>query len=59
MTEVQREGVVLSLGGRLRLQRGDVLSVVGPRSGLEAMAEILGPVEAGVWETDMALPNPS
>ncbi len=59
VTEVQREGVVLSLGGRLRLQRGDVLSVVGPRSGLEAMAEILGPVEAGVWETDMALPNPS
>jgi len=54
VTEVQREGVMLPLSGRLRLQRGDVLSVVGPRSGLEAMEEILGPVEAGVAETDMA-----
>lgn len=53
VTEVRREGVMLPLSGHLRLQRGDVLSVVGPRSGLEAMAQILGPIEAGVAETDM------
>ncbi|MBK6279432.1 MAG: hypothetical protein IPF57_15550 [Gammaproteobacteria bacterium] len=53
VTEVQREGVSLPLSGHLRLQRSDVLSVVGPKSGLKAMEEILGPVEAGVAETDM------
>jgi len=53
VTGVRREGVMLPLSGHLRLQRGDVLSVVGPTSGLEAMAQILGPVEAGVAETDM------
>ncbi len=54
VTEVRRDGVLLPLSGHLRLQRSDVLGVVGPRSALAGLEEILGPVESGVNETDMA-----
>jgi hypothetical protein len=46
--------VPLPLSGQLGLQRSDVLSVVGPKSALPQLATILGPVESGVAETDMA-----
>ncbi len=54
VTEVRRDGVLLPLSGHLRLQRSDVLGVVGPKSALAGLEEILGPVESGVNETDMA-----
>ena len=54
VSEVRRDGVLLPVSGFLKLQRSDVLSVVGPKSGLSGLEEILGPVESGVAETDMA-----
>lgn len=54
VSEVRRDGMLLPLSGALKLQRSDVLSVVGPRSALAGLQEILGPVESGVAETDMA-----
>jgi len=54
VSEVRRDGVALPLSGHLKLQRSDVLSVVGPKSALPEMESILGPVESGVAETDMA-----
>lgn len=53
VTEVRRDGELMPLSGNLRLQRGDVLSVVGPKSALDEMPTVLGPVEADVHETDM------
>lgn len=54
VSEVRRDGMLLPLSGALKLQRSDVLSVVGPKSALAGLQEILGPVESGVAETDMA-----
>ncbi len=54
ITDVRRDGVVLPVSGHLRLQRGDVLGVVGPRSALAELQETVGPVESGVNQTDMA-----
>lgn len=54
VTEVRRDGVRLPLSSHLRLQRSDVLSVAGPKPGLREMQEVLGPVESGIAETDMA-----
>jgi putative transport protein len=51
--EVRRDGLALPVTRWLRLERGDVLSVVGPGSGVSALGEILGPVEANAIETDM------
>ncbi len=54
VTEVRRDGMLLPLRRHLRLQRSDVLSVVGPKPGVAELQAILGPVESGVAETDMA-----
>jgi putative transport protein len=53
VNEVRRDGLALPIGRWLRLERGDVLSVVGPKSGVSALGDILGPVEASAIETDM------
>ncbi len=54
VSEARRDGVLLPLSGNLKLQRSDVLSVVGPRSALTELQQILGPVESGIEETNMA-----
>lgn len=54
VSEVRRDGVLLPMSCNLRLQRSDVLSVVGPKSALTELQTVLGPVESGVSETDMA-----
>jgi putative transport protein len=51
--EVRRDGQPLPVARDLVLQRGDVLTVVGPVWGIKALPEILGPVEANPVETDM------
>ena len=53
VVEIRRDGLPLPIGPHLQLERGDILSVVGPKSALSAMGEILGPVEANAVETDM------
>jgi putative transport protein len=53
VVEVRRDGLALPLGPDLRLERGDVLEIVGPASGVAALDKILGPVEASAIETDM------
>jgi putative transport protein len=53
VVEVRRDGLALPVGRNLRLERGDVLNVVGPSTGLAALGETLGPVEANAIETDM------
>jgi putative transport protein len=53
VTEVRRDGHRLPLVSRLRLQRGDVLHVVGPTADVDPLREMLGPVETDVVETDM------
>jgi putative transport protein len=53
VVEVRRDGLALPIGRNLQLERGDVLNVVGPASGVRALSEILGPVEANAIETDM------
>jgi putative transport protein len=51
--EVRRDGHALPVARDLVLQRGDVLTVVGPVWGVKALPETLGPVEANPIETDM------
>ena len=53
VAEVRRDGLALPLGPQLRLQRSDVLSVVGPKSAIADLRNILGPVESDVAQTDM------
>lgn len=53
VAEVRRDGLPLPLGPTLRLERSDVLSVVGPKSAIAALAGVLGPVESDVAQTDM------
>ena len=53
VTEVRRDGHRLPLSPHLRLQRGDVLHVVGPKAAVDPLRETLGPVETDVVETDM------
>ena len=53
VVEVRRDGFVLPLTHELKLQRGDVLSVVGPSARIDGLTKLLGPVEANAVETDM------
>jgi len=53
VVEVRRDGLALPIGRYLQLERGDVLSVVGPASAVSTLGETLGPVEASAIETDM------
>ena len=52
--EVRRNGLVLPLTRELTLVRGDVLSIVGPRAGIDGLTELLGPAEVNAVETDMS-----
>jgi len=51
--DVKRDGHPLPVTRDLVLQRGDVLTVVGPVWGIKALPDILGPVEPNPAETDM------
>jgi len=51
--DVKRDGLALPVTRDLVLQRGDVLTVVGPVRGIKALPETLGPVEPNPVETDM------
>jgi putative transport protein len=51
--EVKRDGLPLPVTRDLALQRGDILTVVGPVMGIKALPQTLGPVEANPVETDM------
>lgn len=53
VAEVRRDGLALPLSPGLKLQRSDVLSVVGPKSAIQALAGVLGPVESDIAQTDM------
>jgi len=50
---VRRDGYALPVTHDLVLQRGDVLTVVGPMWGIKTLPEMLGPVEPNPVETDM------
>lgn len=51
--DVKRDGYKVPVTRDLVLQRGDVLTVVGPAWGLKALPQMLGPVEPNPVETDM------
>jgi putative transport protein len=51
--DVKRDGHVLPVTPDLILQRGDVVTLVGPVRGIRAIPETLGPVEPNPVETDM------
>lgn len=53
VVEVRRDGVRVPIARNLQLQRGDVLNVVGPKTAVAALGDVLGPVEANAIETDM------
>jgi putative transport protein len=53
VSAARRDGYLLPVGRDLQLERGDILTVVGPVWGIRALPEMLGPVESNVIETDM------
>jgi putative transport protein len=53
IAEVRRDGLLLPLSPQLRLQRSDVLSVVGPKAAIKELGGVLGPVESDIAQTDM------
>jgi putative transport protein len=53
VSAITRDGHPLPVGRDLQLERGDILTVVGPVWGIRALPEMLGPVESNVIETDM------
>ena len=53
IAEVRRDGLPLPLSPGLKLQRSDVLSVVGPQAAIKELSGLLGPVESDVAQTDM------
>ncbi len=53
VSQISRMGVDLDVTPTTKLERGDVLTVTGPRTGLEALGERLGHLEQDVEETDL------
>ena len=53
VAEVRRDGLPLPLSPGLKLQRSDVLSVVGPKAAIQDLVGVLGPVESDIAQTDM------
>lgn len=53
VVEIRRDGMMLPVHPDVVLQRGDVISVVGPPRAVTALIEEVGPVEANANETDM------
>jgi len=50
---LHRDRIPLPVSPETKLERGDVLTVTGPREGIAALSGELGPVESDVIETDM------
>ncbi len=53
VSRVERMGVNLEVSPTTKLERGDVLHVTGPATGLEALGDRLGHLEREVEETDL------
>jgi putative transport protein len=53
VSQISRLGVDLEVTPSTKLERGDVLTVTGPRVGLEALGDRLGHLEQDVEETDL------
>ena len=53
VSQISRMGVDLDVTPATKLERGDVLTVTGPRAGLEALGDRLGHLEQDVEETDL------
>jgi len=53
LTEVSRGGHSLPRRPDIKLQLGDVLTLTGSRSRLDAVAELMGEVEGQRWATDL------
>jgi putative transport protein len=53
VTEITRDNLSLPVNPSHELQRGDIISVVGLRSGIDKLEGVIGPVEADIVATDM------
>ena len=53
VSQISRMGVDMDVTPATKLERGDVLTVTGPRAGLEALGDRLGHLEQDVDETDL------
>ena len=53
LTDISRMGIELPLTADYKLNKGDVLSVVGPHENVDLLGEELGHVERDIEETDM------
>ena len=53
ITEITRDNHSLPVNPSHELQRGDIISVVGLRSGIDKLEGVIGPVEADIVATDM------
>jgi putative transport protein len=53
VTEITRDNLSLPVNPFHELQRGDIISVVGLRSGIDKLEGVMGPVEADIVATDM------
>jgi putative transport protein len=53
LTGLKRLGVDVTVDGEVILERGDVISLTGPRASLERVGEFAGHIERDVIETDL------
>ncbi len=53
VARVQRMRIEIPNTGRLELQKGDILTVVGPKENVDLLGEMVGQVEREITETDM------
>jgi putative transport protein len=53
VTGVQRDRIPIPVSPELHIQRGDILTVQGPREAIAAIGTEIGPTEDDVVETDM------
>jgi putative transport protein len=53
VTEVRRMRISIPRSRDLQLRKGDILTVVGPASGIDLLGKTLGHVERDIAETDM------
>ncbi len=54
VTRIVRLGTDIDVGSEVELERGDVLHVTGPESGLEALKDRLGHIERTAEQTDLS-----
>ncbi len=55
VSKVTRGGHALPVAPDLQLERSDILTVSGPVWGMDALAQMVGPVEPDLVETDMTI----